>query len=524
MGRGGVPYLCYSALLLLSAAGHTSASIWSINIDESPAPSPEDGPPFSAHATRNRDLLPYQIIGILAAYLGFMLILGTMLLTVGRRLRKQALSAAERPTKMVQPLMMLLSGQSPAHTRGGPFSRLRRQPSQASSMRSKVSGVVSPLDSTLNFDLDVIEEDKKRNQEALANVYDVIYETEDQKTQQISIQTAEQQRVPAIAIPQPPRRAPTHLRVDADTIHRTDLQPRSPHTPISPSVRAIYPPLPGLSNYEPPESPVRTRKGGSMELRNSQQGDYSSSPPRHLRGKLARDRLKKGLRISAPLRDDNSDGARTPLSPRVYVDPGIPPEPPSAQTIDSQWQDRSPATMRSWRQGDDYESYDWVERPREMPLEHPQRAFKVDGLPLSPNRSIRPLASPQSKRAANGSGALPLRQFTDQQRATPTSPANTRNAYPVSPGLASPRIRHNEIDFDARDLRRGLPSGKVPYTANATPYSAYFPGQKVEPMTPHLTTRAERLQKEKEEKALRGAIAEEDLVKDEGELWKDAYR
>lgn len=257
-----------------------------------------------------------------------------------------------------------------------------------------------------------------------------------------------------------------------------------------------------------------------MELRNGQ-SDFNSSPQQSLRGKLARDRLRKTLKISAPMRDDNSDGARTPLSPRFYTDPGIPPEPPSAQTVDSQWHDRSPATMRSWRDGNEYDSYERVEKTREVPLEHPQRAVKVDGLPLSPKHSIRPLASPASRRAANGSGALPLRQFTDQQRSTPISPISTWSAHPVSPGLASPPIRHNEVVLDAKKLRRGLPSAME--HMGQTPYSASFFNTMITPVTPHFTTRAERLQKQKEEKALRGAITEEDQVKDESEMWNEVY-
>lgn len=519
MSRVGKPYLRYTAILLLSAGRYTNADLWSVDIDNGPAPSPEDGPPFSAHATRDKALLPYQIIGVLAAYLGMVLILSTALLTFGRKLRKQALTAAERPTEMVKPMIMLLAGQSPARTRLGPFSRLQRKTSQTSSMRSKLSGVASPMDSSVNFDLNVIEEDRQRNQDALAKVYQSIYEAEDRKTH-INVDTADQRTVPALSIPRPPRRAPAHLRVDSGAFSRADAQPASPRTPISPAIRAIYPPMPGLPNYEQSQSPIRTRRtGGSMDRRSAQSGEYEGSAQYNLRGKLARDRLRKSLKISAPMRDDNSDGARTPLSPRFYTDPGIPPEPPSAHTVDSQWQ-RSPDTMRSYREGNEYE-FDRMKSARDLPLEHPQRQMKVDGLPLSPKRSMRPLGSPQSRRAANGSGALPLRQFADQQRATPVSPVSTWSAHPISPGLTSPAIRHNEVELDVKRLRGGLPSAMA--HMGQTPYSASFMNAMITPVTPHFTTRAERLQKQKEERALRGAITEEDQVQDESEMWRDVY-
>lgn len=514
MGRGGSPYLSYTAFVLLSAISYTDASdLWQVDIDNGPAPSPEDGPPFSAHATRDRSLLPFQIIGVVGAYIAVVLILGTALLTFGKRLRKRALSATERPTEMIRPLAMLLSGQSPARARLGPFSRLHRQSSQASSMRSKLSSAVaSPMDSTVNFDWDVIQKDKLKNQEALASVYSAIYEAEDRKSA-ISVATTER-RIPALSMPQHPRRGPPHLLVySGGAFNRYDTQPTSPRTPTSPVVRAIYPPLPGLSNYEAPQSPIRTRKSrGSLDFRHAPPSDHvnsSSSPSQNLRGKLARDKIRKTLKISAPLRDDNSDGARTPLSPRFYTDPGAPPKPPSARTRDTQWQERIPESA-------DHRGHLGLESARQAPLSHPQRPSH---LPLSPSRSPR----------ANGTGALPFRQFTSQQRSdnsNRTTPITTWNsARPISPTLASPAIRHYEIELDAQKLRGGgggggdflSPSGMH---GQKTPYSASFMNTMITPVTPHFTTRAERLQQRRE---LHGAIMEEDRVVDEGEMWRDAY-
>src|ERR1700712_4207764 len=106
MARGKQVYLSYTALVLLSLTTYTTADLWSVDIDLSPAPSPEDGPHFSAHASRDKSLLPFQIVGIVGSYLGSVLIIVTLLLTVGRSRRRIALdrAAEARCTEMVKPM------------------------------------------------------------------------------------------------------------------------------------------------------------------------------------------------------------------------------------------------------------------------------------------------------------------------------------------------------------------------------------------------------------------------------------
>ncbi|KAA8577288.1 hypothetical protein EYC84_007260 [Monilinia fructicola] len=60
-----------------------------LGIDWSPAPPPESGPPLSAGASRNKALLPAQIGGIVGAYLFSLCVVGTLIIILGRRLRRQ---------------------------------------------------------------------------------------------------------------------------------------------------------------------------------------------------------------------------------------------------------------------------------------------------------------------------------------------------------------------------------------------------------------------------------------------------
>lgn len=505
--------MSYTTLLLLSAVSYTSADLWTVDIDNGPAPSPEDGPPFSAHASRNRALLPYQIIGIVGAYLGFVLMLGTLLFTTGRKLRRHALKMAERPVELVKPIMRVFDGQSPATSeRKTPFSRLRKQKSLASSIRS--SNVGSPMDSVVHFDPNVIQQNRKRDQDELANYYAAVYDAEEQIMQKVPGSAIELQEVPIISVPQHPHKKPP-LRMDTSATQYTTDYPASPRTPRSPSVRAIYPPL-AYNNaaqnlQEQSQSPKAYRDDSSFatHLQNP------SSPSQSMRGRLARERLRKSLKISAPIRDDNSDGARTPLSPRIYVDPGVPPEPPSAITVDSRhYYPASPQTMQSWREDDEYEYREDMDAVRALPREYPQRGEMPNGLSLNTSQPLvvpsrKQTVSPSNK-SASGDGSLPFRQYNARQNISQSSVGPTRVQQPLgSPGLLSPPIQHHVLSV-SQD-RFGYEAGMLPWT----PRTPVF--------TPHLTTRAERLQKQKEEKALKGAITEEDQVKDESEMWNDAY-
>ncbi|KAK4968146.1 hypothetical protein LTR66_011853, partial [Elasticomyces elasticus] len=60
-----------------------------------------------------------------------------------------------------------------------------------------------------------------------------------------------------------------------------------------------------------------------------------------------------------------------------------------------------------------------------------------------------------------------------------------------------------------------------PRTGMAIPYSPYMPFTPVTPVTPHLVGRHERKARERE--AGRGVITEEDAVRDDKEMWGDAY-
>ena len=552
MGRGRTAYLSYTALVLLSAVSSASAGLWTVDIWEGPAPSVAKSPPFSQHATRNRALLPYQIIGIVGAYVGSVLIVGTLLLTVGRSLRKKAQQMAAQPKEMVKPLPRVMdpSPISPSNSWYSPKKR-RQEKSATSSVRSGVSNQMSPgMDSVVSFDNTVIEADRRRREEEMERLYAHVMAQDDRKASQQDITEAPAGASP----PEYSRRNPPRLLTDDPALRHLHIPgsgPASPSTPKSP-IRAIYPP--GSSVPPGPTSPTSPMKAEypNYSFPRETSSDPSLRPTREARTPsfgsgqtlanptspttTAPKKLRKSLRnlkISGPLmKDDNSDGARTPLSPRFYTDPGIPPEPPTARTtgtMDSQgYPPTTPGTARTFGYGEDEEEMDEV---RDLPQANPQRLsqYKYDNQAQMVTNAASTRPDP-TKPATSASGTLPLREMNRQyaaqqqthQGAFPLSPGHWNN--PASPGTAGFGYitSAGPVKTTFVDARRDR-LGAGPRTGQATPYSPYMPFTPLTPVTPRLTTRAERKQRAKEESKSRGVIAEEDAVADEKDLWSSGY-
>ncbi|KAI7691108.1 hypothetical protein KC353_g19166 [Hortaea werneckii] len=272
-------------------------------------------------------------------------------------------------------------------------------------------------------------------------------------------------------------------------------------------------------------------------------------------------KLRKGLRnlkISAPLlqQNDNEDGARTPLSPRTYTNPGIPPEPPTAHTLESNYAPSTPgaASTKCWRYGDDCPpEQEQIDEIRRVPLAYPNRsgaynylnapqavtdaasvredptsttrqnkqALRIDPVAATTSAPTAGLALRPAGSAANPRGTLPLRQMAMQQSQAqreapdsraPLSPMAWNSGYPLSAGPVKTTFLESRRDNLA-----------PPRTGMATPYSPYMPFTPVTPVTPHLTTRAERRQRERDERKLHTAIEEEDKVADESDMWGSGY-
>ncbi|TKA34144.1 hypothetical protein B0A50_00124 [Salinomyces thailandicus] len=549
-------------LLFLLPPASAIKDLWKVSIDNGPAPAPADGPPISASASRDRAILPYQIIGIVGAYLFVACFLLTLLLTIGRRLRHHALSTSyRRPTEMVKPMgrafdpspVSLFS--SSARSWRSP-RRLRDKQSAAGSVRSGMSGTgagtVSPaMESVVSFDATVIEADRAQRQDEMERLYAAVMAQDDRKspvaatsafgkgvtvsTSEVDLRTAPSEwnrEARARA------RAPPRLVTDAPNLRHLQVEPaqwspRSPGTPKSP-VRAIYPPdssMPPMPSS--PTSPVgaeypttpltprfsdqfhypqrRVPSGGSFSS-NSLPSNPSPSPPSRRSKKTP---ALRHLKISPPfaLPDaDNSDGARTPLSPqpRVYPDPGLPPPPrlPSKASLENPF---APAATSNWPFAAD-EASARVNEVRDIPQPYPSRRSGGVGLDPPPistkdwsrqdkqeNFSI----SPSSTSAADPKGQLPFRQHQ--------TPDSTSAPWSSNRSAAAPPALKTTLLPPRRD---GL-SAAAPWTGVAVPYSPYMPFTPVTPVCARLVGRRETEANERERVV--------EMVEDEEEVWGGAY-
>ena len=552
MGRGRGPvYLSYTALTLLSAPLLASAdgSLWKVDIWEGPAPPAASGPPFSAHANRNRADLPYEIIGIVGAYVGTVLIVGSLLLTVGRKCRKQAQSMAQQPKEMVKPLVRVMdpSPISPASQRS--WYNLRAKKSTGSVR----SGMSPGMDSVASFDRQVVEADRARGQEEMERLYAAVMAQDNQKN-------TSQQNVADVPPEYSGRGYPPRLITDNPNFrHLQGSGPASPQTPMSP-YRAIYPPdsdLPG--GPMSPRSPIKAEyQNYSMPRENSADGALrptrvertpssgSGSQPAPQKDSKKLRKSLRSIKISGPImRDDNSDGLLTPLSPRTYADPGIPPEPPTAgttRTADSNFHPpTTPGTSRTIpdEYGLNERSQERMDEIRALPAAYPQRGVQPYAYNNQP-QAVTDAASTRpdpNKSASSTQNTLPFREMNRQYAA---DQARQAAAFPLSPGqwnnasnpLASPGTPGlNYITsagpvkttfVDARKNHLALGTGGL-RTGQATPYSPYMPFTPLTPVTPRLATRQERRQREKEERRARGALTAEDAVVEEDEMWSSGY-
>nr|POE47020.1 hypothetical protein CFP56_00352 [Quercus suber] len=548
-GRSGFIYLSYAALVLLSAPEPaTASSIWTVNIDESPAPSPEDGPPFSANASRDPALLPYQIVGIVGSYVATIFVIGTLLLTLGRTMRKRAQNVDSKAVEMVRPYNKTFGASPTSLSSQGNWYSPRKYRSTRS--LTSTSNPASPAgESLVSFDDAVIENDRQRRQDEMERLYAAVMAQDDARSNRGASTNETVVPPPEYTTGSPPRAQKHFPRLHVPTDAQAgQLEPPSPMTPKSP-VRAIYPPdgpMPPMptsptspiragayfpESRVPPYFPSQPANPAESQWTNRRQR-ASSSGSRSTGSHSKLHKTVRSLKISAPIQypKDNDDEMRTPLSPRSYIDPGIPPEPPTARTFDSQYPPTTPGTARSHDYPDEYyedeDEYENTDQVHEMPQTYstltpaspqPQTRYPP-ARPVASINNTLPFRAMQQAAALNNQRRSPSNHAPLSPSTGPLSPSATWNhGYPLSAGP----VKTTFLETRAR----GAPGNmlQTPRTGMATPYSPYMPFTPLTPVTPRLATRAERRQRQREERREMGVVTEEDAVQAEDELWSSGY-
>ena len=502
--------LAHITILVLEAAAVANAGLWTVNLDYGPAPSPEDGPPFSAHASRDRALLPAQVCGLVGAYIGSLLITVVLLVTVGRPLRRKSQLYMDSATKMVRPTTAFdASPISPGSQRS--WYSPRRLKTNSSALSSVKSGtdIASPgLESNASFDLWVLEADKAARERELEDLYAAALEQEERGLRvQTDVFTAGPSKNDVC-----PRSTPRLPKINTSAMSNASLRvPTDSPTSARSPIRAIYPPrsahhaqhtdLASPGPLNPQYTRLTRGQPVSPNLPTTTRRFAESTPiPSHVSGHGGSRRFRKTLRhlhISNPMPRSPSEisdqDARTPLTPRYYTDPGTPPSPPTRS--------EAPTTPATYNSGtDDEDATEEIDQIRDLPKSAPQRNSEWQHHGLT-------LATAEPSTSTSTLGSLPFRAAANEQSSQPAhSPAfNTKLTF----------IERRRDRFDG--ARTGAATPHTPYT----PYTPYMPFTPVTPVTPHLTSRAERKQRERERS--RKAPAEEDRVLEEAEMWGSAY-
>ncbi|KAF1813813.1 hypothetical protein P152DRAFT_457183 [Eremomyces bilateralis CBS 781.70] len=503
-----------------------------------------------------KSILPAQICGIIGAYCVSVVVVGFLILVIGRPKRQRAMAGDPAPEIEMTKSPAQAFDPSPVSPTSTSRSWIKGKLNLTHSMKKSVTSLTSRGGSTApnsratsqpnspgfaSFDENIIQRDREDRQKEMDRLYAAVMEHDAKKASQSEIFAIEdedeiQQTHPEDVPCNPQDKRILRVKTDAE---RLDIPgPHSPSSPRSP-IRAIYPPdSEGPSGPRSPTSPIRAGAGFHQDHQHRQQaflanpptqtGPPPTSPKRNLLRRESRTssmgstastsktrKALRNLRISAPIRkEDGSEDERAPLSPRFY-NPGPPPEPPSnpntphtSQTFASQGTMESPPLPsgipqpqpQPQPQVEDYADEE-LDQPAPLPNPAPHRGpYMHSPDPAAP----RPFNN--SKSASTSSGALPLRAMGGDSFA----PEATKTTY---------------VERKRDRLMQGIPrTVRTPNTAGVphTPYSPYMPFTPITPVTPHLVGQRERKEKKKWEKKVYGSPTAE-LVKSPAEIWDDGY-
>lgn len=400
-----------------------------------PAPSPEEGPPASAHASRNKGLLPAQICGVVGAYVLTVLIWGVLLLTVGRRMRRKTQNSPKSlELELVTASTFGRTPTSPLSARSATswFKKGFRKSTPAPN-DSAIGSPQSPIvDSPSTFDQKVIEADRNRAQADMERLYAAVMEHDEQKSYS-QINTEDMDRND---------RRPSRI----DTSGNTYSNPSSP-------VKAIYPP--GYRNG-PSTAPLPRDRHRDDQPPASPRSILSKKSHMSTASTSSKTRFNlKNLRISGPIQkypgEPSNEEERTPLTPRFY-NPGAPPSPPTQRNSSS-----TPSNIA--------EAYEQLDEVQPLPHPAPQRANSYGQTPTSATSSTstlplrgyaEPLKSPDLRTTVLDRRMDKL-SMTTPKTGVPYTPYSPYMPFtpvtPVTPHLITKKERKMNKKMEGRALK-----------------------------------------------------------------------
>ena len=540
-----------AVLLLSNLAAARPSSIWAINIDEGPAPSPQDGPPLSASAIRDKAFLPLELGAVFGAYIFATIVVGSAVFTVGRRLRQSAQTSPRTlAMEMMKPVNAAPHASDISPSRSNPWGPSPVSPANGKQMWSSpdiARGQAwahsnthqkqpSVQSSVVTFNESVIEEDKTKNEMEMARLYAAVME-HDEKKKSRSLVNAQplSQHPPELQ----------HLRRTTASPPYSPPLPPEPMTPLSPTRASTKSPS-RISTASPQR---QTRAFRPAPISTTSPTSHSRASSRTSLGSFGRKSSVRNLSISLPIsppmgspeiREDHMReySEAEPLTPREY-NPGPPPLPPYRKNSvgsEQQYEMTSPKRLHfskhfspSIRSSRTSVAGTPLQSPRSPPASNiptfTMTHDSVESLPqeLQTQSGEQPQPQPQqlASKPQRKPAPLPLRTnlTSDSQKSLPlrTAPLPLRNLG--TPGSHRPQSTIKATVLETKPNLLRAPGTGVP----STPYSPfYFPSTPLTPMTPsRLVTKEERKRRKKEEG--RRVATFEDAVIQEKDMWGDAY-
>ncbi|KAL2062807.1 hypothetical protein VTL71DRAFT_5879 [Oculimacula yallundae] len=464
-----------------------------LNIHWDPAPAPEDGPPLSAHATRDKSLLPVQIGAILGSYLFCVCVVGIALLVIGRRLRIQIQKSARAldiemvETTFPKTAAFEPSPVSPGAPGGG--SRNFSWPSPDNDTKNPYvfpatnrspttpNGLADPY-----VDTRIVEADREMLSRDLEDIYAHVMEQEDAKAKGVVLK----------------------------------------EMPLPPQLQRIGPVPMGPPRTESPPKKIEKSRPSTLTLDEGKTKSHSRASSLISSLKSPRRKGIRGMQISSPILTPlsatfpkSAASDEEPLTPRYYTPPPPPPVP----------KDQIPYTH----------SRDTSNASATRSLAEQLSPYR-NGPRHAPNPSQTSVQTQNSYHGGDPSSATSTTSQTplflsapkprNLQISQPPSNNSSSRALPFrsfEPALQSPSfVPTTKTTVLERHIKPNGPHTgglKTPWSAGAVPYSPYQPFSPMIPVTPRLVTKEERKQKKKEE----GRTPVLEMIKSEDDMWDSGY-
>ena len=507
---------------LSTAAPADKKNIWAISIFRGPAPSPEEGPPASAHALRDPSKLKFEVIGIVGALLVWLVASFVGVFIVRKRLqRAQEIEERRREMMSIKPTGMVTLREIEAGPKSPHAMLSPKSPGKMSSIRSWARGhkgreSAASL-STVNTRIDerIVEGDRAKNMDDMAKLYAAVMAHDAERATNKSLSSADSS--PADNVPPTPRYpydngpptpqyanvpptpqyanvppTPKYYNASIPPTPRTPRSPRSPRSPrVPPEIAhpAYHPPMPQHQHF--PEEVYDSMPPQSMSQNQPYPEEvYDPMPP-----------------PTVPESDESSllEGQSTPRKSKPAALSFI--TNPSTRLGSSQSNKKRPGAITvggqpiskplgsaDLRQSAHPSQISLPYSPRPPPPT-PGKTPKVEEFEMHGRPQLTQLAINNDSVDTVSSKPLPFRQFY-------------KDPLKSAPATKTTFLDRRQSAF-AGGAKTGVPK---------TPYSPYCPQTPMAPVTPRRLLTKQEIKQNKKQYAM-DVVQENEMVKNDDDMW-----